>query len=321
MDVSVIVVNWNTRDLLRDCLKSVYEHTSQLEFEIIVVDNASTDDSCEMVHGLFPQIILIANDTNKGYAAALNQGMRVAQGRYFLILNSDTLICNATIEKTIGYADDHPEAAVIGCQVWEDEETIQMTCFSFPGLLNLVLSVFGFSRFFKYNRFFGREWMLWWRRDEERQVDVVSGMYMLVNKQAIEQVGLMSEDYFLYFEETDWCYRFAQAGWKSLFWPGAKIMHMHGGSHSTRQAELAMFIQLHKSNLIYLKKHKSRFQYAAGRLLLLVSVSLRMFGWLVCLMLKMIRRRKIDSEWRAVQMNWATFKFYTIGLEPNKSIR
>ena len=321
MDVSVIIVNWNTKDSLKACLASVYRQTRGIHFEVIVVDNASTDDSVPMVRADFAQVILIANSENKGFAAANNQGLAIATGRYVLLLNSDTLICDDAISKSVAYADQHPKAAVVGCQVWEDEQTVQMTCFRFPSLLNLVLSVFGLSKILKTNRFFGRERMLWWKRDEERQVDVVSGMFMLVNKRAIEQVGLMSEDYFLYFEETDWCYRFARAGWKSLFWPGAKIVHMHGGSHSTRQAALEMFIHQQKSLLIFLKKHKGRFQSGVGRLLLIGAVGLRMSGWLLSLMLKTIRRRKVDSEWQAVQKHWATFKFHTTGLEPNKSMR
>jgi GT2 family glycosyltransferase len=162
MDVSVIIVNWNTRDLLRSCLDSIYAQAGKYKFEIIVVDNASKDDSCEMVRQFFPEVILIANSTNKGYAGAVNKGLRIARGRYFLILNSDILICDSAIEKTISYANKHLEAAVVGCQVMEDNEKVHMTCRRFPSTLNLLLDTFGLNRIFRMNRFFGREYMWWW---------------------------------------------------------------------------------------------------------------------------------------------------------------
>lgn len=197
LDVSVIIVNWNTCDLLRGCIESVYEQTSGVTFEVVVVDNASTDGSVDMVRDLFPKVRLITNNTNKGYAAGVNQGIGLAQGRYFLVLNSDTIICDAAIEKTVAYGNEHPEAAVVGCQVWKNLKEIQPTCFRFPSVLNLFLCTFGLSIIFKKNRFFGRERMLWWPRDRERQVDVVSGMFMLVRRKAVDEVGLIDEAFFL----------------------------------------------------------------------------------------------------------------------------
>jgi GT2 family glycosyltransferase len=173
IDVSIIIVNWNTKDILRNCLKSVYEQAGAVEFEIIVVDNASSDGSPEMMRSDFPQVTLIANDSNRGYAAAMNQGMKVACGRYYLLLNSDIIICDGAIEKTVCYADGRQDAAVVGCQAREDGDKIHETCRQFPSLLNLLFDVSGLNRVFEKNRLFGRELMLWWPRDSEREVDVV----------------------------------------------------------------------------------------------------------------------------------------------------
>ncbi|MBA7636301.1 N-acetylglucosaminyl-diphospho-decaprenol L-rhamnosyltransferase [subsurface metagenome] len=268
MDVSIIIVNWNTRDIIRDCLKSVYEQTKGISFEVIVIDNASSDGSVEMVKSEFYQVVLIENKQNRGFAAGVNQGIAVAKGRYALVLNSDTIVCDNAIEKTVQYADKHAEAAVVGCQVWENSDTIQMTCFRFPSVLNLFLHTFALNKIFKNNHFFGREWMLWWPRDSEREVEVVSGSFMLVRRNAIDDVGLMDESYFLYYEETDWCYRFAKGGWKILFWPRAKIIHVDGGSHSTNKNAVGMSVQVQKSLLIFFKKHYGMTHYLFARLIL-----------------------------------------------------
>ena len=173
MDVSIIIVNFNTKDLLRDCLNSIFDQAGDVDYKAIVVDNASIDGSPEMVKNEFPHVTLIENSTNRGYAAACNQGMKVADGRYILLLNSDVLICDSAVEKTIRYADSHSQVGIVGCQVWESEDKIMMTCFRFPSITNLLLSTSGLSRLFKHNRLLGREKMQWWQRDSERQVDVV----------------------------------------------------------------------------------------------------------------------------------------------------
>lgn len=316
MDVSIIIVNWNTDLLLRDCLASVYEEAGSVYYEVIVVDNASLDGSVEIVRTEFPHAKLIAEKTNRGYAAAINDGLRIAEGKYVLVLNSDVLVCDSAIEKTVRYADRHPEAAVIGCQVRENRDKVQMTCFRFPSLLNLFLRTSGLARIFKYNRFFGRGDMFWWQRDSEREVDVVSGMFMLVRSEAICEVGLMDEDYFLYCEETDWCYRFAKAGWKRLFWPGARIIHVNGGDHSTNQAALKMFIQLQRSQLIFFRKNHGLYSYWLARLLLTLIFAQRVCLKSFILSYKRLLRRNTHGDVVERKKFWLAFKFCLSGSEP-----
>lgn len=316
MDVSVVVVNWNTKDLLRCCLNSIYEQAGNVSNQIIVVDNASTDGSAEMVRSEFSAVILIVEQNNRGYAAAINDAIKIAQGRYALVLNSDIIICDKAIEKTVGYADRHPQAAVVGCQVRDNPDKIQMTCFRFPSLLNLFLRSSGLARIFKYNLFFGREDMRWWQRDSERQVDVVSGMFMLVRSEAIRQVGPMDENFFLYCEETDWCYRFAKAGWKMLFWPGAMILHPGGGGHSSKTKELQLEVQMKKSTLLFFKKHYGTIQYILARLLLAFYSGCRYLAVIVRLLGKSITRQNIAPDLKEKQKQWVAFKYCAFGLEP-----
>jgi GT2 family glycosyltransferase len=279
IDVSVIIVNWNTRAVLRDCLESVYAQTRDVTFEVIVVDNASTDGSPELVKRGFPQAYLIENFTNRGFAAANNQGMAMARGRYVLLLNSDTIVLDNAIAKTVVFADRNPQAAVVGCRVLNPDHTLQPTCFMFPSLLNMLLSVSYVYKLFPRNRFFGRERMTWWDRDDAREVDVVTGCFMLVRREAIEQVGVMDEEFFMYGEETDWCYRFRREGWKVSFVPLADIVHLGGAS--SRQVAQRMTLQLSSSILYFLRKHRGRARYVLGCALTAFFFLVRIPVWLV----------------------------------------
>lgn len=316
MDVSVIIVNWNTRQLLYDCLKSMKDTTKNVTYEIIVVDNNSSDDSVEMLAEQFPDIKLIVNDKNLGFAAANNQGIEISQGRYVLLLNSDTLLYEGAIEKNVIYADDNPDAAVFGCRVMNSPDSVGMTCFSFPTLLNLFFSMTGLEQAFKMNRLFGRERMRWWPRDTFRRVDVVTGMYMFVRKNAIDEVGVMDDSFFFYYEETDWCYRFAKAGWKALFNPEAIIMHVGGGGQSSSKAAMKMFVQLQKSCLIYFKKHKGSMKTFIARILLALGFVGRSLYWSSVIMCKKLVAGQTHHHIRNKMKTQAAVKYLLFGIEP-----
>ncbi len=278
LDVSVIIVNWNTRDILRDCLESVYDQTEGILFEVVVVDNASSDGSGEMVRVDFPQVVLIVNSDNRGFAAANNQGMCVARGRYVLLLNSDTVVLDGAIQKTIRFADQHPEAAVVGCKTFYPDGTLQRNCFRCPTIVNMFLSATYLNKLFPRSRFFGRERMTWWDLDEVREVEVVCGCFLLVRREAIDEVGLMDERYFVYGDEADWCYRFRKAGWKVMFTPEPQIIHYHGAS--TKQLSRELKWQLIGSILIFMRLHRSRVSFLAACFLSGFSLALRTPYWL-----------------------------------------
>jgi len=275
--VSVVIVNWNTSTLLRDCINSVYKETEPGIFEIIVVDNGSSDNSCHMVRELFPEVRLIANKENRGFAAANNQGMAIAKGHYVLLLNSDTVVLDKAIDKAVAFADSHQQAAIVGCRVLNPDRSLQLTCFMFPSILNMLLSTTYLYKLFPRNRFFGREHMTWWGKNEITEVDVVRGCFMLVRQKAIDHVGMMDEQFFMYGEETDWCYRFKKAGWKVMFTPVGEIIHLGGAS--SRQTSFEMTLQLRGSILLFLKKHKSRLTYTLVCLLVSLFFLLRIPYW------------------------------------------
>jgi GT2 family glycosyltransferase len=279
IDVSIIIVNWNTRDILRDCLSSVFKQTKGIEFEVILVDNASTDGSAEMVRVEFPKVILIVNSTNRGFAVANNQGLGIAEGRYVLLLNSDTIVISDALTKVVAFADAHPQVAVVGCRILNSDGTLQQTCFMFPSVLNMLLSTTYLYKLFPRSRFFGREQMTWWNRDNTMEVDVVTGCFMLVRREAIDQIGLLDEQFFMYAEETDWCYRFKKAGWNVLFTPNAQIIHF--GRQSSKQVPFEMTLQLKGSILRFIDKHYSVLEYRLACVLVWLFFAMRIPIWLV----------------------------------------
>ncbi len=277
MDVSIVIVSWNTRAILRDCLESVDRNAGAVCCEVLVVDNASADDSVAMVREEFPHVRLIENAENRGFAAANNQGIALAAGRYVLLLNSDTVVLDQAIAKTVAFADARPDAAVVGCRVLNADRTLQRTCSMYPSLPNLVLSSTYLYKVFPRSRLLGREHMTWWDHDGTREVEVVSGCFMLIRREAIEQVGTMDEGFFMYAEETDWCYRFRQAGWKVLYAPVGQIVHL--GGKSSEQVKSEMTLQLRSGILRFFRKHRSFSYYAMACLFTSLWYGLRVPYW------------------------------------------
>lgn len=311
MDLAIVIVNWNTRDMLRDCLHSVYASLDDLVAEVLVVDNASSDGSAAMVEDEFPGVRLIANHDNRGFAAANNQAMKLSRGRYVLLLNPDTIVAPDTLSRMIRYADENPDAAVIGGQVYETEHCIQQTCFRYPDPVNTLLTETGLSRLFSGSRLFGRSWMGDWDRRSEREVDVVSGMFMLARREAIEQVGFMDEDFFIYAEEADWCHRFRRAGWRCVFTPAARIIHRDGGGKSTEQMSVRMYVQMQKSLLMFQRKNLGRAAWLASWLIYVISTLLRTVLWTGLGVLR-IGTRSAHRRQQAA----AALRFHLTGKEP-----
>jgi len=253
MDVSIIIVAWNVRQLLYDCLKSVYEETKDIRFEVIYVDNASEDGSVEMVREEFHKVRIIENEKNEGFIRANNQAIKIAEGRYVLLLNSDTIVLDNAIAKTVEFSDKHPKAAVVGCKILSPDRTLRRDCFLYPSALNMLLSATYLNNIFPKSRFFGREYMTWWDFDEVREVETICGCCSLVRREAIDQVGVMDPMYFVYGDDPDWCYRFKKAGWKIMFTPDAEIIHY--GGETTNKAANKFLLQLFGSKLIFVKKY------------------------------------------------------------------
>jgi len=312
IDVSIIIVSWNTNEILKGCLTSIFLETIGVSFEVIVIDNGSTDGTVEMIKCDFVDVLLIANCENKGFAAANNQGLIEARGKYSLLLNPDTVILDNAIAKVLSIADLNPNHAVVGCKVYENKDVVQLTCFSFPCFSVTLFNLTGLHKIFVRSRIFGKEKMMWWNRNSEREVDVVSGMFMFVRKEAINAVGVMDEDYFVYAEEADWCYRFWEAGWRCLFTPDAKILHLDGGGKSTAQISVKMFVQMQKSILIYHKKNIGWASWCATKTLYILAMLSRILLFQLCSLIGVGEKSKFKSR-----QAFFALRFHLFGMEPD----
>jgi len=279
VDVSVIIVGWSTQGLVDNCLASVFKETSGICCEVIYVDNGSTDGSVEMVRAKYPSVRVIANQENTGFVFANNQGIRGSQGRYVLLLNSDTIVLENAIAKAVRFADQHPEAAAIGCRVLNPDGTLQRSCLVFHSLRNTFVMTFRLDKLFPWFQFFRNERMEGWDYGQVCEVEVIVGCFSLVRRKAIDQAGLMDADYFFYGDDRDWCYRFHQAGWKMLYTPEPRIIHF-GGQTAKRQAD-QFLLQQYGTLLQFMRKHKSWLEFQGARGLVAVFFLMRVPLWAV----------------------------------------
>ncbi len=288
-DVSVIIVGWNTRKLLDDCLASLYAFTKKLNFEVIYVDNASADDSVHMVKTQYPKVRIIENPDNRGFVKANNQGIDVAQGSFVLLLNSDTILLNDAISETFAFASAHPDGAAFGCKVLNPDKSIQRSCFMFPSTLNFFLFSSYLYKIFPKNPFFGRQHMTWWDFNAEREVETISGCFSMVRRKAIDAVGKMDPLFFFYGDDLDWCFRFKKAGWKVYFCPQGNIIHY--GGQSTKKMRRTFKLQLFGADLLFMRMHRGFFPFIATRVLVSQFFFLRFPFWLVKGLIKPRDRR------------------------------
>lgn len=226
MDLSIVIVNWNTQRLLWDCLASIFEKQWASSLEVIVVDNASSDGSLEMVKHNFAQVQVIANAENVGFARANNQGFKIASGRYVLLLNSDTVVLTGSLDALVKFMDEHPDAGMVGSKVLNPDRSLQRSCWrGYPSLKMAVIDAFYLWRLLPDHPWVRSMEIPERELDRTLQVDHVLGASMMVRREIIEQIGGMAENIFLFLEETEWCFRFQKHGWKVYFFPGAEIIH------------------------------------------------------------------------------------------------
>lgn len=252
-DISVIIVSWNARDYLRDCLDSIRKTGGGCVREVIVVDNASTDGSPQMVAEKFPEARLIQTGENLGFARANNRGIKLATGTYLALVNSDVIVHAGCFQKLLAFLDAHPGVGLVGPTVLGRDGLLQRTCRFLPGVWNLVCEALALDRLFSRWRLFSGREMRHWPQNTRADVEVLSGCFWVARHQAVEKVGGLDERFFFYAEDIDWCKRFNDAGWKVSFYPEAQATHFGGGSSSN--APLRYSIEMLRANLVYWKKH------------------------------------------------------------------
>lgn len=266
MDLSVIIVSWNTRQITRECLESVARQHSEASVEVWVVDNASSDGSAAMVRDTFPHVHLIENRENVGFATANNQAIAASSGRYVLLLNSDTVVHPGAFDALVRFLDEHPEAGAAGPHTLNPDGSLQISCYPSPTLARELWFLLHLDRLYPY----GAYPMARWNTRQPRPVDAVLGACLIVRRSVLEQVGVLDPAYFMYSEEIDLCYRIRRAGWRIYWAPQASIVHY--GGQSTRQVAASMFMQLYRSKVLFFRKNRGRWA-AAGYKLVLLAVA------------------------------------------------
>jgi N-acetylglucosaminyl-diphospho-decaprenol L-rhamnosyltransferase len=263
-DVSVVVVTFNSAQWIERCLESVRGR------ETIVVDHGSEDATLEIVRDRFPDVRVIEEE-NRGMGGGNNAGMRLAAGGYFLLLNSDAWVVGDGVERLAAFADEHPGAAIVGPRLLNPDGSLQPSARAFPTLWRLATEYLFLRKLAPRSRVLNSFYEGGFDHDEPREVDWLFGACLLVRREAADQVGLFDEDFFMFSEETDWCYRFRQAGWSVWFYPGAEVVHVGGASHGGR-----LFAENVRGHLRFLAKHRGTRDAERARRLLLAGVRLRL---------------------------------------------
>ena len=274
IDVSIILVNWNTRDLLIQCLQALPPAMRDLDAEIIIVDNASSDGSVQALKSEFAYVHLIQNERNLGFAAANNQALRIAAGQYALVLNTDTLPKPESIKRLVAFAETHPQAGMVGALLLNPDGSFQASFADFPSLRNETLLLLGLAK-----RLLGPHFPNHGPHEsrEPRRCDWVQGACLLVRRDALPAIGLLDEGYFMYTEETDWCARCWKAGWEVWFTPQARIIH-YGGQSAARQPA-AKRRQLYASKARFFRKHRGTLASVCFRVIVQMTSTLKLIYW------------------------------------------
>lgn len=254
MDVSIIIVNYNTKDLLKQTIDSVLRSTTGIEYEIIVVDNDSRDGSIQMVREEYPDVLLIANNGNLGFAKANNIGIKKSSGRYILILNSDTVVAKDCIKSCMKYMDENKKVGALGCKVELINGDLDKACKrGFPTPQASLYYMLKLDKLYPNSKRFGQYNLTYLPNDKINEVDVLVGAFMMVRHEVILKVGLLDEEFFMYGEDIDWCYRIKEAGYKNIYYPLAKITHYKGASSKKRR--LMTIYEFHRAMYLFYNKH------------------------------------------------------------------
>ncbi len=276
MDLSVVIVSYNVKSFLEQALRTITDASQGLEVEIFTVDNNSADGSPKMVESQFPDVRLICNDRNVGFAKANNQVIQLCKGRHILLINADTIVQRDTLRTMVKFMDEHKDAGAAGCKLLNPDGTLQLSCRrGFPSPDVAFYKIVGLSNLFPKSRRFGRYNLTYLDPSKTHEVDALSGSFMIVRREILDQVGLLDDRWFFYAEDLDWCYRIKQAGWKVYYVPETEIIHFKGES-SKKVPRVKDRITFYRAMYIFVQKHfKKRLLFIPLEWFLTVGIILR----------------------------------------------
>ncbi len=292
MDLSIIIVNYNTLELTKQTLNSIYRTQHPFDYEIFVVDNHSQDDSVQMIKRDFPDVKLIVNDQNVGFSKANNIALKRAKGRFILLLNSDTVVQELCLEKSLEYLKAHPCVGALGCKVMLENGSLDHACKrGFPTPMASFYYMLRLDKLFPNSRRFGAYDLTYLSENEIHEVDSLTGAFMMLPKEVIEAVGLLDEDFFMYGEDIDWCYRIRQKGWKIIYYPHAVIIHFKGGS--SKKKPIKIIYEFHRSMYLFFRKHYRKDSNFIVASLVYLGISLK---FLVSLIANLFIKKRVGAR-------------------------
>lgn len=275
MDLSIVIVNYNTKDLLKQTIESVINNTKGIEYEIWVVDNSSKDGSVEMVQEEFKSVKLIASKENLGFPKGNNVAIKKATGRYILLLNSDTKVIGDNLQHCVSYMDQHEEIGALGCKVELPDGTLDHACKrGFPTPEASLYYFLKLNKIMKNKRKYGAYTASYLGEDEIGEVDALMGAFMMIPRTVIDKVGMLDEEFFMYGEDIDWCYRIKEAGYKIMYYPKEKIIHYKGSSSKKKKAKTTY--EFHRAMILFYRKHYNDKYNIFIKILVYIGVALRM---------------------------------------------
>ena len=267
--LSIAIVNWNTKAMLLEALDSIYDFPPQFRFEVIVVDNASSDGSAEAVRTNFPQVKLIPNTDNKGYAEGNNQAIERSSGDFVLLLNPDVILPEGGLQCAVEFMRDRPKAGALGVRQVHPDGKLQRSVRGFPTPAAVLWELIGLSRLLPRSRRFGAYRMTWFAYDKVEEVDQPMGTFLMMRREALKEVGALDLQFPIFFNEVDWCLRCKRAGWRIYFTPDVEIIH-YGGA-STIQVGAAMAWESRRGLLAFYRKHYNTLPLAPLRFLIALA--------------------------------------------------
>lgn len=254
MDLSVIIVNYNTKDLLKQTIQSVIDNTKDIEYEIFVTDNASSDGSVEMLKKEYTQVKLIESKDNLGFPKGNNIAIKRASGKYILLLNSDTKVIGNCLQNCVKYMDEHSHIGALGCKVELPSGKLDHACKrGFPTPEASLYYLLKLNKLFPEKKKFGKYTMSYVKDDEVAPVDSIMGAFMMIPKKVVDEVGMLDEEFFMYGEDIDWCFRIQKAGYEILYYPVEKIIHYKGSSSKKKRAKTTY--EFHRAMILFYNKH------------------------------------------------------------------
>jgi GT2 family glycosyltransferase len=257
IDLSIVIVTWNNAGIISDCLRSLKSFDADPEVEIIVVDNASGDGTPDLIEHEFSYVRLVRQDRNCGFAGGNNTGIRLSRGRYLCLVNSDVVIPTGCVEKLLRYIQDQPDIGMLGPKMILSNGSVGRSCLQFPTVVGWLWRALALDDMFKHSQRFGAYLMTYFQYDRTIDVDILTGWFWILRRQAIDEVGLLDEGFFMYGEDMDWCKRFKNAGWRTVFYSDAAAFHHCGASSS--KAPSRLYVEKTRAGLKYCRRHHSRF--------------------------------------------------------------